>query len=90
MQSMAETPEETHKALVVSAQIKAIYFGELIDRLGKKLSTALGIVKADRIVAVGKEKEVPVPSDAEIIDNMEYPATTGLFEKFSEINYSSN
>ncbi len=88
MQSMAETPEETLKALTDSAQIKAIYFGELIDGLGKKLTTALGIVKADRIVAVGKEREVPVPSNAKIIDRREHTAATGLFEKFSEIIYS--
>jgi imidazolonepropionase-like amidohydrolase len=72
---------------VVSAQVKALYFGELIDGLGKKITNAVVIINADRIVGVGKEKELIVPTNAEIIDLREYTAIPGLIDAHTHMTY---
>ncbi|WP_428665965.1 amidohydrolase family protein [Runella sp.] len=71
----------------VSAQVKALYFGELIDGLGKKITNAVVIINADRIVGVGKEKELIIPANAEIIDLKAYTAIPGLIDAHTHMTY---
>ena len=69
------------------AQVKAVYFGELIDGQGKKIVHAVVIIDADRIINVGAEKEISVPPNAEKIDLRSYTAIPGLIDAHTHITY---
>ena len=75
-----------HPALV-RAQVKAIYFGKVIDGQGKIITNAVVLVKADRIVQVGTEKEVVVPANAETIDLKAYTAIPGLIDAHTHMSF---
>ena len=75
-----------HPALV-RAQVKAIYFGKVIDGQGKIITNAVVLVKADRIVQVGTEKEVVVPANAESIDLKAYTAIPGLIDAHTHMSF---
>ena len=62
---------------ILFAQVKAVYFGELIDGQGKKIVRAVVIIDADRIISVGEEKDILVPENAEKIDLKSYTAIPG-------------
>ncbi|MFN8347650.1 MAG: amidohydrolase family protein [Spirosomataceae bacterium] len=72
---------------LVSAQVKALYFGEVVDGRGKKITNAVVLVQHDRIVKVGKEKEMNVPADAEIINLRAYTALPGLIDAHTHMTY---
>lgn len=69
------------------AQLKAVYFGELIDGQGKKIVHAVVIIDADRIINVGAEKEISVPPNAEKIDLRSYTAIPGLIDAHTHITF---
>ncbi len=71
----------------VSAQVKAIHFGKLVDGRGKVITNAVVITKAGRIIAVGEEKDVTVPAGAEIINLQHYTAIPGLIDAHTHITY---
>ena len=75
-----------HPALV-RAQVKALYFGKVIDGQGKIITNAVVLVKADRIVQVGTEKEVAVPANAETIDLKAYTAIPGLIDAHTHMSF---
>ncbi len=75
-----------HPALV-RAQVKALYFGKIIDGQGKIITNAVVLVKADRIVQVGTEKEVVVPASAETIDLKAYTAIPGLIDAHTHMSF---
>ena len=72
---------------LVRAQVKAIYFGKVIDGQGKIITNAVVLVKADRIVQVGTEKEVIVPASAETIDLKAYTAIPGLIDAHTHMSF---
>lgn len=72
---------------ILFAQVKAAYFGELIDGQGKKIVHAVVIINADRIISVGAEKDIPVPANAEKIDLRSYTAIPGLIDAHTHITY---
>lgn len=69
------------------AQIKALRFGKVIDGQGRVLANAVILVKADRIVAVGPEKEVVIPATAEILDLRAYTAIPGLIDAHTHLTF---
>lgn len=71
----------------VSAQMKAIYFGELINGQGKKITHAVVLVDSDRIIGVGKEKELSIPAHAEVINLRGYTAIPGLIDAHVHATY---
>lgn len=75
-----------HPALI-RAQVKAIYFGKVIDGQGKIITNAVVLVKVDRIVQVGTEKEVVVPANAETIDLKAYTAIPGLIDAHTHMSF---
>lgn len=72
---------------ILFAQVKAVYFGELIDGQGKKIVHAVVIIDADRIISVGAEKDISVPANAEKIDLRSYTAIPGLIDAHTHITY---
>ena len=73
--------------LILFAQVKAVYFGELIDGQGKKIVSAVVIIDADRIISVGEEKDISVPANAEKIDLKSYTAIPGLIDAHTHMTY---
>jgi len=71
----------------VFAQVKAIYFGRVIDGHGKILTDAVIITNADRIVAVGAENSIEIPANAKIIDLRRYTAIPGLIDAHTHMTY---
>jgi imidazolonepropionase-like amidohydrolase len=71
----------------VFAQVKALYFGTLIDGKGKKIIHAVVLVDSNRIVQVGSKKEVVVPKNAEKIDLKKYTAIPGMIDAHTHITY---
>lgn len=69
------------------AQIKAVHFGKVIDGQGKAIPNAVVIVNADRIVTVGTEKDVIIPSNAENIDLKAYTAIPGLIDAHTHMTF---
>ena len=69
------------------AQIKVIHFGKLIDGQGKVLLNVVVIVNGDRIVKVGTEKDVAIPTGAQTFDLMAYTAIPGLMDAHTHMTY---
>ena len=72
---------------ILHAQVKAIHFGKVIDGQGKAIPNAVVIVNADRIVTVGTEKDVIIPSNAENIDLKAYTAIPGLIDAHTHMTF---
>jgi imidazolonepropionase-like amidohydrolase len=72
---------------LLRAQVKALRFGQVIDGRGKVISNAVILVKADRIVAVGPEKEVVIPVGAEILDLRAFTAIPGLIDAHTHMTF---
>jgi imidazolonepropionase-like amidohydrolase len=72
---------------LLRAQVKALRFGQVIDGRGKVISNAVILVKADRIVAVGPEKEVVIPAGAEILDLRAFTAIPGLIDAHTHMTF---
>ncbi|OGX84742.1 amidohydrolase [Hymenobacter lapidarius] len=71
----------------VRAQVKALRFGQVIDGRGRVIPNAVILVKADRIVAVGPEKDVVIPATAEILDLRAYTAIPGLIDAHTHLTF---
>ena len=71
----------------IYAQIKVLHFGKLIDGKGKVIINAVVIVKGDRILKVGTEKEIAIPSDVESIDLKAYTAIPGMIDAHTHITF---
>ena len=69
------------------AQIKAIYFGKIIDGNGKVISNGVVITHADRIVKIGTEKEIEIPPTAEKINLKTYTAIPGLIDAHTHMTF---
>ena len=69
------------------AQVKALRFGKVINGKGNVISDAVVIVKADRIVSVGPEKQIAIPKEAEIINLKEYTAVAGLIDVHTHMTF---
>src|SRR5438105_765598 len=69
------------------AQIKAIYFGKLVDGRGKVITNAVVLTSAGRITAVGSGKDIAVPQGAEVIDMKAYTAIPGMIDAHTHITY---
>ena len=72
---------------LLHAQVKAIRFGKVIDGKGNVISDAVVIVKADRIVSVGQEKQITIPQEAEIINLKQYTAIAGLIDVHTHMTF---
>ena len=72
---------------LLRAQIKALRFGRVIDGRGRVLTNAVILVKADRIVAVGPEKDVVIPANAETLDLRAYTAIPGLIDAHTHMTF---
>ena len=72
---------------LLRAQTKALRFGRVIDGRGRVLTDAVILVKADRIVAVGPEKDVVIPANAEILDLRAYTAIPGLIDAHTHMTF---
>lgn len=72
---------------LLRAQVKALRFGQVIDGRGKVITNAVILVKADRIVAVGPEKDVVIPANAEILDLRAYTAIPGLIDAHTHMTF---
>ncbi len=72
---------------LLHAQVKAIRFGRVIDGKGNVISDAVVIVKADRIVSVGQEKQITIPKEAEIINLKQYTAIAGLIDVHTHMTF---
>ncbi|MBU6123408.1 amidohydrolase family protein [Hymenobacter siberiensis] len=72
---------------LVRAQVKALRFGRVIDGRGKVIPNAVVLVNADRIVAVGPEKDVVIPAAAETIDLRAYTAIPGLIDAHTHMTF---
>lgn len=75
-----------HNSFLI-AQRKIIHFGKLIDGRGKVITNAVVLVRAERIIKVGAEKDIDIPSDAEIIDLKGYTAIPGLIDAHTHMTY---
>ena len=72
---------------LLRAQVKALRFGKVVDGQGRVISNAVILVKADRIVAVGPEKDVLIPATAEVIDLRAYTAIPGLIDAHTHMTF---
>ena len=72
---------------LLRTQVKALRFGKVVDGQGRVLSNAVILVKADRIVAVGPEKDVLIPATAEVIDLRAYTAIPGLIDAHTHMTF---
>ena len=72
---------------LLRAQVKALRFGKVVDGQGRAISNAVILVKADRIVAVGPEKDVLIPATAEVIDLRAYTAIPGLIDAHTHMTF---
>ncbi|GAB2713439.1 Xaa-Pro dipeptidase [Hymenobacter frigidus] len=72
---------------LLRAQVKALRFGKVVDGQGRVISNAVILVKADRIVAVGPEKDVLIPAAAEVIDLRAYTAIPGLIDAHTHMTF---
>ena len=72
---------------LLRAQVKALRFGKVVDGQGRVISNAVVLVKADRIVAVGPEKDVLIPATAEVIDLRAYTAIPGLIDAHTHMTF---
>ena len=72
---------------ILSAHVKAVYFGELIDGKGKKIVHAVVIIDAYRIISEGEEKDISVHANAEKIDLKSYTAIPGLIDAHTHMTY---
>ena len=72
---------------LLRAQVKALRFGKVVDGQGRVLPNAVILVKADRIVAVGPEKDVLIPATAEVIDLRAYTAIPGLIDAHTHMTF---
>ena len=72
---------------LIRAQTKALRFGKVIDGRGRTLTNAVILIKADRIVAVGPEKDVVIPATAEILDLRAYTAIPGLIDAHTHMTF---
>ena len=72
---------------LLRAQVKALRFGKVVDGRGRVISNAVILVKADRIVAVGPEKDVLIPATAEVIDLRAYTAIPGLIDAHTHMTF---
>lgn len=68
-------------------QIKVLHFGKLIDGNGKVIVNAVVVVNGDRIITVGTEKDITIPTGAEIIDLKSYTAIPGLIDAHTHMTY---
>ncbi len=75
------------KYLDVQAQLKVIHFGKVIDGMGKVINQAVVIVEKDRIIQVGKEKEITIPTGAENINLKSYTAIPGMIDAHTHMTY---
>ncbi|GAB3308414.1 amidohydrolase family protein [Hymenobacter tenuis] len=71
----------------LSAQVKALRFGQVIDGRGRVLPNGVILVQADRIVAVGPEKDVVIPAHAEASDLRAYTAIPGLIGAHTHLTF---
>jgi len=72
---------------LLRAQTKALRFGQVIDGRGRVIPNAVILVKADRIVAVGPEKDVVIPATAETLDLRAYTAIPGLIDAHTHMTF---
>ena len=72
---------------LLRAQVKALRFGQVIDGRGRVIPNAVILVKADRIVAVGPEKDVVIPANAETVDLRAYTAIPGLIDAHTHMTF---
>ena len=72
---------------LIRAQTKALRFGKVIDGRGRTFTNAVILIKADRIVAVGPEKDVVIPATAEILDLRAYTAIPGLIDAHTHMTF---
>ena len=72
---------------LLRAQMKALRFGQVIDGRGKVIPNAVILVKADRIVAVGPEKDVVIPAGTETQDLRAYTAIPGLIDAHTHMTF---
>ena len=72
---------------LLRAQVKALRFGQVIDGRGRVIPNAVILVKADRIVAVGPEKDVVIPANTETLDLRAYTAIPGLIDAHTHITF---
>ena len=72
---------------LLRAQVKALRFGKVVDGQGRVISNAVILVKADRIAAVGPEKDVLIPATAEVIDLRAYTAIPGLIDAHTHMTF---
>lgn len=71
----------------IYAQIKVLHFGKLIDGKGKLIINAVVIVKGDRILKVGTEKETIIPQNVETINLNSYTAIPGMIDAHTHITF---
>ena len=69
------------------ASATALHFGKVVDGRGRVIPNAVVLVRADRIVAVGPEKEVAVPADAKNLDLRAYTAIPGLIDAHTHLTF---
>ena len=72
---------------LLRAQVKALRFGQVIDGRGRVIPNAVILVKADRIVAVGPEKDVVIPANTETLDLRAYTAIPGLIDAHTHMTF---
>ena len=71
----------------VQAQIKALQFGKLLDGKGRVIRNAVVLVNGDRIMKVGTEAEIAIPTNAETIDLRAYTAIPGLIDAHTHMSF---
>ena len=72
---------------LVRAQVKALRFGRVVDGRGRVIPNAVILIKAERIVAVGPEKDVVIPTGAQTIDLRAYTAIPGLIDAHTHMTF---
>jgi imidazolonepropionase-like amidohydrolase len=63
----------------------AVHAGHLFDGSDKLAADQVILIKGDRIVKVGAEKNVPVPADAEVIDLTHATVLPGLIDAHTHV-----